>query len=87
LLGLLFVPLTIDFYFGFSPSTHPPRQVGQAITVLGVVTLVAWAIRLAGGRLIPPPSLRTAGRIALAAAVVVGFAQLLPEIGRIIPPE
>jgi len=87
LFGLLFVMPAIDVYFGNTRSAYLPDRIGLGIVVVGAVTAVAWLMRLDTGRLEPPPMVRTAGRIALVAAVVIGFAHLVPEIGRIIPPE
>ena len=87
ILGLLFVPIMLQFYFGNTVSPYPPDRVGGALIAVGVITLVAWAARVATGALEPPAVVRTAGRIALVAAVVIGFAHFLPEIGRIIPPD
>jgi hypothetical protein len=87
LLGLLFVPALLTVYFANTISPYPPDRVGVAVVVVGLVTLVAWVARVVSGRVEPPAVVRTAGRIALVAAVLIGFAHILPEIGRIIPPE
>ena len=75
LLGAVFVlPLVVSGYF--APES---RWVGIALVVIGLATVYRWVLRFRGH---PRPTtiLTIAGRTALLAAVVLGFAAAVPEI-------
>jgi hypothetical protein len=82
-LGALALPIILDAYFSFELSPNPPVWAGRAIAVVGGLTVLAWVLRLVAGTR-PPPALTTAGRIALALALVAGLAHLGPEVARIV---
>lgn len=75
LLGaVLVLPLVVSGYF--APES---RWVGIALVVIGLATVYRWVLRFRGH---PRPTtiLTIAGRTALLAAVVLGFAAAVPEI-------
>ena len=86
-LGMLTIGVTIEAYFSPEPPPNRPALVGWALVVAGIVTATFWTLRLRSGATAPPRTLQAAGRIALAAAVVLGFAHLFPMVLRLLPAE
>ena len=86
MLGLLFVPGAIGFYFGTNGCgcSDPPASTGVALLVAGLATLTWWALRIATGRSTVPPPVAWAGRAALIAAAVTGSLRIVSEVGAIL---
>jgi hypothetical protein len=85
LAGLPFFLLTVRMYLepGFAVRNAPVGS-GLAILAVGLVTVAAWLVRIAGGRREPPPALRFLGSGALAVAVATGAWLLSGQIAQIL---
>ncbi|MEO7664912.1 MAG: hypothetical protein ABIV26_07270 [Candidatus Limnocylindrales bacterium] len=87
-LGCLFIPVATSIYLvNDTNSPYPMAGIGQAIAVVAVVTVVAWLVAIAGPGIaakVRPSALRVVGGIAVAAATLIGYAHLVPEVGRIL---
>lgn len=86
IVGLLLAPLPVGAYFirGESASFRPPVEVGAPLLVVGVATVVWWAMRIRDGRSQPPTALVALARSALAIAVVQGVMRLTAEASAIL---
>ena len=84
-IGALIVPLAMGLFTSRQTCgcANPPIFVGWALIAVGIATLAAWMNRIVFGRP-APPRLLVVGRVALAAVVVLGGAQLIPEIVKIL---
>ena len=84
--GLLFMPMTLQTYFGGGDllTRKASPEVGLAILAVGLATLAAWALRVRTGSSTRPRALRIAGQGALAIAVVLGALHLGREIAAIL---
>jgi hypothetical protein len=87
LLGLLTIGVAIDAYFSTAGSPNPPARVGWALVATGIVTVATWAARLRSDAPTPPPVARVAGRVGVVVAVVLGVAQLVPTVARLLPAD
>jgi len=87
MLGLLTIGVVIDAYFSSAGSPNPPVLVGWALVATGIVTVATWAARLRSDAPAPPPVARVAGRIGVVVAVVLGVAQLVPTVARLLPAD
>jgi hypothetical protein len=87
LLGLLTIGLTIDAFFSSAGSPNPPARVGWALVATGFVTAAAWAVRVRSDAPAPPPIARMAGRLGVGVAVILGVAQLVPTVVRLLPAD
>ncbi len=85
-IGLLFLPITVGFYFSMEGCgcSSPPVLVGWTQVFIGAVTATWWALRLATGRLDRPRVLIIAGGLGVAAAAIAGIAHLLPQVVNIL---
>ena len=84
--GLLFMPMTLQTYFGGGDllTRKASPEVGLAILAVGLATLAAWVLRVRTGSSTRPRALRIAGQGALAIAVVLGALHLGREIAAIL---
>jgi hypothetical protein len=84
LAGMPVLQIGLGFYLTASgcECADPPRALGWALVVLGLLTLAWWVIRVARG-LPPPPQLVIAARATLVVATVLGFVRLAVELGDI----
>ncbi|TAL06404.1 MAG: hypothetical protein EPO00_11145 [Chloroflexota bacterium] len=86
LAGLLFLPLTIGFFFSVAACdcSSPPIYVGWALVVVAAITVLWWAVRLATGRSDPGRGLVRAGRLGVAGAAIAGVFHLIPQLVQIL---
>jgi len=84
LAGMPVLQIGLGFYLTASgcECAAPPRALGWALVVLGVLTLAWWVIRVARAPS-PPPQLVIAARATLLVAIVLGFVRLVVELGEI----
>ncbi|HEX4897125.1 MAG TPA: hypothetical protein VFV53_02050 [Candidatus Limnocylindrales bacterium] len=87
ILGLLTIGVAIDGFFSSAGSPNPPVRVGWALVATGVVTAAAWVVRVGSSAPTPPAAVGVAGRIGVVVAVILGFAQLVPTVVRLLPAD
>jgi hypothetical protein len=85
MLGLPMLLLVLLAFFSPSFSSAPrPPFLGIAILVVGLATAATWVVRLRRDASAIPPFVTWAGRLGLAAAVVLGGLHLSLELSRLL---